>query len=57
MSQPRNRSIRILLAVFEVLSKLPKHGVGAKVTRTSWKEGSYWHVTNVKVSLVSPTHI
>lgn len=36
---------------FEILLKLPKHGIGAKITRKTWKEGSFWTITDVKHSL------
>ena len=42
-----------LCAAFQVLSKLPQHGVGTKISRTTWKDDSYWAITNTKIDLVS----
>ncbi|KAL6774359.1 MRPS34 [Auxenochlorella protothecoides x Auxenochlorella symbiontica] len=35
---------------FEVLSKLPHHGVGSKLARTTWKEGTHYSITSIKLS-------
>jgi hypothetical protein len=32
----------------EVTRSLPKHGIGAKLRRTTWGEDSFWQVTAVK---------
>lgn len=31
------------------MSKLPRHGVGTKLTRRTWGEDSYWEVTEVVI--------
>lgn len=36
-------------AVYEILSKLPKHGVGAKLKREKWMNDSFWEITKVKM--------
>lgn len=36
-----------VLAVFEVLSKLPRHGVGSRLSRTTWGKDSYYEITEV----------
>lgn len=38
-------------AVYEILSKLPRHGVGARVQRKAWKEDSFWDVVETKIHL------
>lgn len=40
------------IAVYEVLSKLPQHGVGSKISRVTWMDNSFWTVTEVKMGLV-----
>ena len=39
-------------AVFEILSRQPKHGVGSRLSRNTWKDDSFWTVSDVKLSLV-----
>lgn len=39
--------------MYEVLGKLPKHGIGAKVRRAKWQDDSFWEVTAVSVDMVS----
>lgn len=39
-------------AAFEVLSKLPNHGIGAKLAKKTWQEGSFYTVTKIKLSQV-----
>lgn len=38
-------------AVYEILSKLPRHGVGVRVQRKAWKEDSFWDVVETKMHL------
>ena len=45
--------ISIIVAVYEVVTKLERHGIGHKVQRTTWKEDSFWTITGIKPSLVS----
>lgn len=40
------------LAVFDVVTKLPGTGVGAKVQRNTWPPESYWTVTAVRPTVV-----
>ncbi|KAI8106890.1 hypothetical protein M9434_001544 [Picochlorum sp. BPE23] len=35
--------------VYEILSKLPKHGVGSRIQRKTWKDDSFWDVSQVKM--------
>lgn len=37
------------VAVYEILSKLPKHGVGSRIQRKTWKDDSFWDVSQVKM--------
>ena len=37
--------------MYEVLSTLPKHGIGARVQRKSWHENSYWDVVRVNMDV------
>lgn len=37
-------------AAFDVLSRLPRQGVGAKLSRSSWREDSYWLITDVRMA-------
>jgi len=37
--------------VYEILSKLPKHGIGSRVQRKAWKEDSFWDVVETKIHL------
>lgn len=43
-------------AAFELLSRLPQHGLGSKLSRTSWTDDCYWTVQKVRVSPVRPQH-
>jgi Mitochondrial 28S ribosomal protein S34 len=44
-------------AAYEVLSSLPKHGVGTKITRSTWQDNSFWTVTQIKTEMVRRLHI
>ncbi|PSC75015.1 28S ribosomal mitochondrial [Micractinium conductrix] len=35
---------------FELLSRLPKHGLGSNLSRTGWTDDCYWTIEKVKVS-------
>ena len=39
-------------AAFELLSRLPKHGLGSNLSRTGWTDDCYWTIEKVKVSPV-----
>ena len=39
-------------AAFELLSRLPRQGVGSKLSRHSWQDASYWLVTDVRMAKV-----
>jgi hypothetical protein len=41
----------VVCAVYEVLSALPKHGIGARVQRKSWHENSYWDIVRVQMDV------
>ena len=41
-----------LPAAFELLSRLPKHGLGSKLSRPSWTDDCFWTVTKVRLSAV-----
>ena len=34
-----------------MLSKMPRHGVGARLQKNSWQEDSYWDVVKVQMDL------
>ncbi|KAG7666804.1 hypothetical protein Ndes2526B_g09557 [Nannochloris sp. 'desiccata'] len=36
---------------YEVLSSLPKHGMGTKITRSTWQDSSFWTVTQIKTEM------
>ncbi|PRW60764.1 hypothetical protein C2E21_0913 [Chlorella sorokiniana] len=35
---------------FELLSRLPQHGLGSKLSRTGWTDDCYWTVQKVRMS-------
>ncbi|EFN59991.1 hypothetical protein CHLNCDRAFT_133133 [Chlorella variabilis] len=35
---------------FEILSRMPQHGLGSKLSRTSWTDDCYWTIARVKLS-------
>lgn len=39
-------------AAFEILSRLPHHGMGSKLARTSWGDDCFWTVQKVRLSPV-----
>jgi hypothetical protein len=39
------------VAVYEVLSTLPRHGVGSRLQKKTWHEDSYWDVIKVQMDL------
>ena len=39
-------------AAFELLSRLPKHGLGSKLSRTSWTDDCFWTISKVRLSPV-----
>lgn len=41
-------------AAFELLSRMPKHGLGSKLSRTSWSDDCFWTVQKVRLSPVRP---
>lgn len=41
-------------AAFELLSRLPQHGLGSKLSRTSWTDDCFWTVQKVRMSPVRP---
>lgn len=40
--------------VFEVAARLEKNGIGQRLQRTTWPENSFWTITAIRPSLVSP---
>lgn len=41
--------------MYEVLGKLPRHGVGSKIQRSSWYENSFWDIAEVKIDVSGKT--
>lgn len=41
--------------MYEVLGKLPRHGVGARIQRNTWYEDSFWDVVDVKIDMSGKT--
>ena len=50
----RRRRCPVPPAAFELLSRLPKHGLGSQLSRTSWTDDCFWTVSKVRLSSVSP---
>lgn len=45
----------LFCAVYEVLGKLPRHGVGSRIQRTSWYENSFWDIAEVNIDVSGKT--
>lgn len=43
------------IAVYEVLGKLPRHGVGSRIQRKTWLEDSFWDIAEVRVDVSGKT--
>ena len=41
--------------MFEVASRLEKHGIGHRIQRATWPEDSFWTITAIRPSLVTIT--
>ncbi|KAI3429448.1 hypothetical protein D9Q98_005541 [Chlorella vulgaris] len=46
----RSTALQQARNAFEVLSRLPQHGMGAKLSRTTWSDGCYWTINKVRLS-------
>lgn len=42
-------------AVYEVLGKLPRHGVGSRIQRSTWYADSFWDIAEVKMDVSGKT--
>ena len=47
-------SAPFLPTAFELLSRLPQHGLGSKLSRTGWTDDCFWTVQKVRLSPVRP---
>jgi len=45
----------VVYVVYEVLGKLPRHGVGSRIQRTSWYENSFWDIAKVNIDVSGNT--
>lgn len=48
------RTARALLSkcnLYDIVTRLPRNGVGYKLRRKTWPENSYWKLTQVKISV------
>lgn len=46
----RPTSVQLAKNAFELLSRVPQHGLGSKLSRTSWTDDCFWTISKVRLS-------